>query len=316
MSLLVLFATAILPVVTVSAIGFALARFTGVQPEALNTVTLFVLAPALVFHSLATSEIAPATILSIVLSILLFTAVMVVLAEGLGRLSGQSEPVLGAFVLVTIFPNVGNYGIPLADFAFGPVGRSIAVLVTAIYGVLMYTVGVYVAARGGDDDALSDMKRVFSVPLVYAVVAALAARWLGVVPPTETTLMQTIELLGNAAIPIMLLILGIQLANADVTGALQPVGVASALRLLVAPVLAVGVVTLVGFGDSTVARVVVLLLATPTAVTPIILVGAFSSKTDGISASEFVSGTVFLTTLFSVVTITALVAILQSGAVI
>jgi predicted permease len=163
--------------------------------------------------------------------------------------------------------------------------------------VLLYTVGVYVAARGGEGDARANMKRVFSVPLVYAVVVALAARWLGVVPPAESTLMQTLELLGNASIPVMLLILGIQLSNVDVGGTLRPVGVASALELLVAPV-------------------VVLLLATPTAVTPIILAGAFSTETGGLTASEFVSATVFLTTLASVATVTVLVAVLQSGVIL
>jgi predicted permease len=182
--------------------------------------------------------------------------------------------------------------------------------------VLLYTVGVYVAARGGEGDARANMKRVFSVPLVYAVVVALAARWLGAVPPAESTLMQTLELLGNASIPVMLLILGIQLSNVDVGGTLRPVGVASALELLVAPVVALAVIVAVGFGDVTVARVVVLLLATPTAVTPIILAGAFSTETDGLTASEFVSATVFLTTLASVATVTVLVAVLQSGVIL
>lgn len=316
MSLLGIFATAILPVIAIAAIGFVLGRIQDVEADALNTVTVFVLAPALVVHSLATSELGGSTILEIVLTVALFTAVMIALAEALGRVTGHSEPILGAFVLVTIFPNVGNFGIPLADFAFGSIGRSIAVLVTAIQGVLLYTVGVYVAARGGDGDTVTSMKRVFTIPLVYAVVVALAARWLGLVPPTDSTIMQTLELLGNASIPVMLLILGIQLSTVDVEGALRPVGTASTLRLLVAPLVAIGVALLVGFGDSTVARIVVLLLATPTAVTPIILVGAFSSETEGLTASQFVSATVLLTTVASVVTVTALVAILQSGVIL
>lgn len=316
MSLLGIFASAILPVVTVAALGFALGRVRDVQPEALNTVTVFVLAPALVLHSLVTSDIGGSTILEIVATVAAFTVVMIALAEGIGRATGRSESVLGAFVMVVIFPNVGNFGIPLADFAFGPVGRSVAVLVTAIQGVLLYTVGVYVAARGGDGDARTSMKRVFSVPLVYAVVVALAARWLGVVPPESSALMETLALLGNASIPVMLLILGIQLSNVDVEGTLRPVSVASGMKLLVAPAVALGAALVVGFGDATVARVVVLLLAGPTAVTPIILVGAFGSDTGGITASEFVSATVLVTTVASVATVTALVAVLQSGAVI
>lgn len=162
--------------------------------------------------------------IQVVVTVVGFTVVMIAVAEGIGRASGHSEPILGAFVLVTIFPNTGNYGIPLADFAFGPTGRSTAVLITAIQGVLLYMVGVYIAARGSGSKSniLLDMRRVFAVPLVYGVVVALAARWLGLVPSTDSTLMETLELLGNASIPVMLLILGIQLSSVDVEGRSGP----------------------------------------------------------------------------------------------
>jgi len=312
-SLLGIFATAILPIVAVAAVGYALGRYRDVEADALNTITVYVLAPALVVHSLATSQLTGGTILAVVGAVALFTAVMLAVGEVVGRAMGQTEPVLGAFVLVTVFPNTGNYGIPLADFVFGPTGRSVAVLVTALEAVMLYTVGIYIAARGGESDPLADMRRVLGVPLVYAVVVALAARYAGVVPPTDSTLMQTLELVGNASIPVMLLILGIQLSGVDVEGTLRPVGAASALRLVLAPVAATVAVMLVGVGDATVARAVVLLLATPTGVTTIILVGAFSAAGEGLAPGEFTSATVFVTTVASVVTVTGLVAALEAG---
>ena len=131
-SLLGIFATAILPIVAVAAAGYALGRYRDVEADALNTITVYVLAPALVVHSLATSQLTGGTILAVVGAVALFTAVMLAVGEAVGRAMGQTEPVLGAFVLVTVFPNTGNYGIPLADFVFGPTGRSVAVLVTAL----------------------------------------------------------------------------------------------------------------------------------------------------------------------------------------
>lgn len=316
MSLLGIFATAILPIVAVAAVGFALGRYKDVEADALNTITVYVLAPALVVHSLATSQLTGGTILGVVAAVVLFTAVMVAVGEAVGRLTGRTEPILGAFVLVSVFPNTGNYGIPLADFVFGPTGRSVAVLVTALQAVMLYTVGIYIAARGGESDPLADMRRVFGVPFVYAVVVALAVRWLGVVPPTDSTLMQTLKLVGDASIPVMLLILGIQLSGVDVEGTLRPVAAASGLRLLLAPLVALGAVLLVGVADSTVARAVVVLLATPTGVTTIILVGAFSTTGDGLDPNEVASATVFVTTVVSVVTVTGLVAVLETGLVV
>jgi len=315
-SLLSIFATAILPVIAVAGAGFLLGRFKDVDPSALNTVTVFVLAPALVVHSFATTPFPGSTLVRVVVAVVAFSAAMIGLAEGFGRLRGQTEPLLGAFVLVAAFPNVGNFGIPLSEFAFGPAGRNTAILVTALQGVLLYTVGIYIAARGDDGSPLGSMKRVFSIPLVYAVVGTLAARWLGVVPAESTAAMQTIRMLGNASIPVMLLILGIRLSNVDVAEAVGRVGVASGAKLLVAPLVGLGIALAVGFQNTTVARTFVLLTAAPTAVTPVILVGAFSGANDGPSASQFVSTSVFVTTVASVVTVTALVAALQSGLVL
>jgi len=225
---------------------------------------------------------------------------MIVLAEGIGRASGPlGIPLLGAFVMVVIFPNVGNFGIPLADFAFRP-GRSQRrfVLVTAVQGVLLYTLGVYVAAQGDEGAVRENVKRVFSLPLVYAVLVALARIWLGVVPPTDSTLVCRRSNCSKRVYPGDARRAGYPgFSSVDVEGALRPWASRAGSKLVVAPVVALAAALLVGFGDATVARVVVLLLAGPTAVTPIILVGAFSADTDGITASEFVSATVFLTTV-------------------
>ena len=316
MSLLGIFATAILPIVALAVVGFVLGRRTGVPAGPLNTVTIYVLVPALVFHSLATTDLAGGTLVGIAAGVLAFTAVMVLVTETVGRGLGEVEPVLGSLVLVATFSNAGNYGIPVSEFAFGAVGRQTAVVYIVAQAVAMYTLGVYVAARGEGSSALEGIKTVFSIPLVYAVVGTLAARWLGVVPAESTAAMQTIRMLGNASIPVMLLILGIRLSNVDVAEAVGRVGVASGAKLLVAPLVGLGIALAVGFQNTTVARTFVLLTAAPTAVTPVILVGAFSGANDGPSASQFVSTSVFVTTVASVVTVTALVAALQSGLVL
>lgn len=313
MGLLDIFASAVLPVIAIAGAGYLLGRFNDVDPDALNTVTVFVLAPALVVHSLATTPFPGTTLVRITVAVVAFSSVMILVAESVGRLRGQTEPLLGAFVLVAAFPNVGNFGIPLSEFAFGATGRSTAILVTALQGILLYTVGVYIAARGDEGSPLGSMKRVFSIPLVYAVVGTLLARWFGVVPPAESSAMQTIEMVGIASIPVMLLILGIRLSNVRVDETIARVSVASSAKLFVAPLVGLGIALVAGFRDPTVARTFVLLTAAPTAVTPVILVGAFSGSTDGRSASQFVSTSVLVTTLASIATITLLVSVLQSG---
>lgn len=316
MSLLDVFGTAILPIVAIAAAGFLLGSVRAVDADPLNTVTIYVLVPALVFHSLATTELAGSTLLAIAAGVFIFTGVMTVLAGGVGRALGEREPVLGAFVLVSVFSNAGNYGIPVSEFAFGPVGRATAVVYIVAQSVAMYTLGVYVAARGEDADPTEGVRAVFRIPLVYTVLAALAARGLGVVPPADSAAMQQLKLVGDAAIPVMLLILGLELAGADYGTALRRVSPAAVLKLLVAPVVALGIALGLDFGDPTVARVFVLECAMPAAVTTLILSGEFAGPGEELSATEYTSTAIFLTTVLSVPLLTGLIALLQSGLVL
>ena len=312
-SLLSIFTSAILPIVVIAGAGVVLGRTRDVDPGALNTVTVYVLAPALAFHSLATTTLGGSTLVQVVVAVVVYHLLMIGLAEGVGRLLGESETLLSALVLVSAFPNSGNFGIPVSEFAFGATGRSTAVLFMTVQGVVVYSVGVYIASRGGGDAGLSGVRRVFELPLAYAVVAALVLRWTGLVPPAESSVMSTLGILGNAAIPVMLLILGIQLARTDYGSTLGSVGTATVLKMVVAPVVGVGVAALVGFGDSTVARVFVLESAMPAAVTPLILVAEFGgTDVDGIGAAQYVGTAVLATTLLSIPILTALIALLES----
>nr|WP_283102383.1 AEC family transporter [Haloplanus sp. XH21] len=310
-----IFATAILPIITLAGVGFVLGRRREVAIGPLNTVTVYVLVPSLVFHSIATATLAESTLVRIGAATAMYMLVMIVIAEGVGRLTGQSEPILSALVLVSAFPNSGNYGIPLSEFAFGADGRSTAVLYLTVQSIIVYTVGVYVAQRGGGSRGLQGMKRALEIPLVYAVAAAVLARLLGIVPPADGTAMQTLGLVGNASIPLMLLILGIQLADTDYGAALSEVGTAAVLKMAVAPAVGVGVALFVGFENPTVARTFVLECATPAAITPLLLVVEFGGESvgDGLSVAEYVSTAVLVTTLLSIPVLTLLIAALEAG---
>jgi len=316
-SLVSVFATAILPIVAVGGVGYLLGRFRDVQTDALNTIVVYVLAPALVFHSLATTTLAQSTLARITVAILLFHVLTVFVAEAAGRLFGVSKTALAAIVLVAAFPNTGNYGVPVSNFAFGETGRATAVVYLSVQAVLIWTVGVYIASRGNAENRLEGVRRVFSVPLIYAVAVALVVRALDLVPPVDSTAMSTLQLVGDSAIPVMLLLLGIQLARTNVGSTLSAVAGVVGLKMVVVPFIGIGVALAVGFSDPTVARTFVLEGAMPSAVTPLILVGEFADgEVAGVPVMEFVSTAIFATTMVSVVTLTVLIAILQSGVVV
>ena len=317
MSLLSIFATAILPIVAIAGVGFLLGRVKAIDPDPLNTVVVYVLAPALVFHSLATTDLGGGTLVRVVVGVAVYTVAMILVSEAAGRLFGTEDPLLSALVLVSAFPNSGNYGVPVSEFAFGATGRSTAVLYLTAQGVLIYTVGVYIASRSGGSGGLAGLKRAVKIPLVYAVVAALAVRYLGLVPPDGSAALSTLKLVGDSSIPVMLLILGLQLSQTDYGAALRRAGTANVLKMVVAPVVGVGVALLMGFENQTVAKVFALECAMPAAITPLILVAEFAGgeQVGGIDVAEYVSTVVLTTTLVSVPLLTVFIALLDAGVV-
>lgn len=307
---------AILPVLAIAGAGFVLGRVRDVDVDPLATITIYVLTPALVFSSLATTSLGGSAVGRLALGVTAFTLLMAGLSEGVAALLGETGPIRSGLVLTSTFSNAGNYGIPLSAFAFGAIGRSTAVLFIVFQGVLMYTLGVYVASRGSTGEWRTSVLEVFKLPLVYAVLVAGVARALDVVPPVESTAMQAISLTGDAAIPVMLLMLGIQLANTSYGATIRRVWAPVALKTFVAPLVAIAIALPLSFADPGVGRVFVLECAMPAAVTPLMLTIEYSDGSGGVSGPAFVSTTIMVTTLLSIPVLAVLISILQSGLIL
>lgn len=316
MSLISAFTSAILPILAIMGLGYVIARTLDVKLQSLNDIALYAFLPALVFHNLATTTLGGDALLKIVVGVVSFVGAMWAVSEGVGRSVGVDEPFRSADVMAAMFPNAGFFGVPLAAFAFGAAGRTTAILWMTVQSFLMYTAGVYVASRGGGTTGWGAVRSVFRLPLIYAIFAALLARWAGIVPADSAVSMQTIQMVGEASIPLMLVIVGAQLADMEHTSFTSVVS-PSALRLVVAPAVAVAVVFALAFENATIARTFVVLSATPVAVVPLALAITYSDdpERDGRAASEHLTTTIFVTTLASVPVLTVLIFVMQSGAV-
>lgn len=313
-----IFVSAVGPIIGITGIGYILAEYKDIDPAALNTAAVYVLLPALVFHSFLVTEFSAATVGRIAVGIVVFTGAMWGISYGIGRVVGEKEPMLGALLLIAVFPNAGNLGLPVSDFAFGEIGRQTAVVFLSIEGIVMYTVGIYIASRSGGSTRFGGVRRVFYIPLVYAIGAALLARGLDIAPPPDSGVMGVLQLVGESAIPVMLLVLGIQLAHTDTGAAVSRTWLGTALRFGVAPVVGLGIVAVMGFENPDVARVFVLETAMPAAITPVIFVVEFAgtARSGGISVPEYVSTAVLVTTVVAMPYLTLLIALLQSGLLI
>lgn len=308
-SLVGVFVATILPVLLVALVGYVLGVVSDVDVDPLNTVTLYVLLPALVFYSLTTTAVDSGGITVVVGAVVAFTLGMVAVSALAGRALGTGGGGRRGLVLASAFPNVGNFGIPVTAAAFGAAGRETAVLFVVGQNVLLFTVGVFVAASGRRVDAREPLRRIASFPLLYVVVAAVLLRLAGIELSPSDPMMGTIEMVGNAAIPVFLLILGMQLARTDAGATLRRTTPALAMKLAVAPAVAFALVAVIEFPSVVVAQAFVVLAAGPVAVGTLSLAIEFSDAEPdaAVDTPAYLSTVVFLTTLASVVSVSALV---------
>ena len=199
-----------------------------------------------------------------------------------------------------MFGNAGNYGLSLNLLAFGEPALAHASLYFVTTAILTYTVGVVVASLGS-----TSLKKaclgLFKVPAVYAVGLALIINSLGWQLPLPVE--RSVSLLAGAAIPVLIVLMGIQLQNAGWNGHPLALTVTSVLRLVAAPLFALAL-NLAFRLQGPAFQAGILESAMPTAV--ILTVLATEYDVD----PSFVSTAVFTTTLLSPITITPLLAYL------
>jgi predicted permease len=227
---------------------------------------------------------------------LAFGAIAFLLARALRR----PREVVAGWVMLSVFGNVGNFGLALVTFRLGDAALAPATIYFVVILVTSFAVCVGVASwtRGGG--VARAVASVFATPaLVVAVPAALVSAARVEVPLFVS---RTVGLLGAAMIPMMLFVLGVQLAR---TKALRPdadVLWVSALRLVGAPALAW--LLAAPFGLDGIARAAGILQAGMPAA---ILVAIVATEYD--VAPAFVTSAVLFSTLLSLPTLTVLLAL-------
>jgi predicted permease len=299
--LLTVFASDLLPIFLIAGAGFALARWLKTHTTTLTHVVFYALLPCFAFRLLVTSVATGRQFGRMVLLAVLVMAAMAIVGTLVALALRLSRAQTTVFLLVVMFSNGGNYGLPVVSFAFGEEALSYGTVFFLTGSVLTNTVGAFLAAAGRRS-VRTALMGVLKIPAIYGIAAALLTLAAGVTVPTA--LLRPISMLSDAALPLMILVLGMQLERA--VWPAQPRLVASAvtLSLVVAPLIALGLTSL--FDVTGAARqAVVVLSSMPVAVATTILALEFDAS------PEFVTSAVFLSTALSPLTLTPLIAYLS-----
>jgi hypothetical protein len=217
------------------------------------------------------------------------------------RWQGESTLHRAAVMLGATCANNGNFGLPLISFAFGPEVFTRAVIVFMAMTILNYTSGVFIAS-GGRKTSREAFSSILHVPAIYAAGIALVINFAGITLPP--VLARPVLLLSQATVPMMLTLLGLQLALSPAVTHLRLVGIGVGLRLLASPVLALLLASLFRL-DTPAAVAVIMQLSMPTAVVTIIFANEFELDRQ-VSLSM-----VLASTLLSPITLSVLIFVLR-----
>jgi predicted permease len=298
--LLATFANNLLPVLTIGAAGFLLGRALHIDGRSLGRVIFYLFSPILVFNLLIHNDLPLGEMARTIGFCLAVFATMSALALLIGRIARLDRLTMTAVLLTAAFANTGNYGLPLVAFAFGEDALAHATLYFVTTSILFNTVGVLIASLG-HLDFKSAALGMLKVPTVYAVILAATLNQFRVTLPVP--LERTIGLAADGAIPLMLVLLGVELARVEWSHSLRALGLGAGLRLLIGPLM--GLLLAIPFGLTGAARQGTLVeTATPAAVTNAVLATEYKLDT------SLVTAIIFIGTILSPLTLTPLLVYL------
>jgi hypothetical protein len=297
----------LLPVFIVAGLSALAQHRLKLDVETFSKAAFYVFSPAMVIDALLNSDVSGKEFGQIALALTLTVLLLWALGEIASRVLRLESGTRAAFLVAILLPNSGNYGLPVNFFAFGAPGLARAALYVTVNSILRSTLGVYITARGDAASPLESLRRVFSVPVIYAAITGVIFNVMGWTMPGP--ILKAASIMGQGLVPSSLVVLGAQIMRTlrERREATQPLalGVMGLGRLMLAPIVAYligGVVGLHGLSR----KVVTLESATPTAVMTLVLATEYETDV------PFAALSVLLTTLVSLLSVTLWLRLLMS----
>jgi predicted permease len=301
--ILQIFTTIILPIFALIGAGILLDRAVKPDLPTLSKLNFYVFVPAVVFVKLVDSELNSALVGMVTGFNILHLLILLGVSWALFGLAPfrRNRPMLTSAAL---FNNCGNYGLPFAQLAFGDFGVQVMVLILVFQNVASFTLGLWLMG-----DAHLHWKdrtiEVLKTPALIAVAAAMIVKGLHI-PLPEAIHFPMVQI-SNGLVPIALLTLGVQISRTRWWGEMLPLSAASGVRLIVSPLIAIGLgwtwMHITPLPNPQVVPVLICGSALPVAVNVYIVAMQYNRQ------PELASRIIFWSTLASSVTLTAWLAI-------
>ncbi len=182
--------------------------------QKLSSLIVHILNPALMISSLWGKEISGSgKILVQNLAVVLLYFVFVIFCGFLYCAVFRPEKTKASRIkLLTAFSNVGFMGIPIVRALYGAEYVIFIVVYILIFNVLVYTYGVYLCLGMTTEKKEFSLKKIFNIGTVSCMISILL---FVLQVPVSTPVLSFFTYLGDAVIPLSMIVIGISMAQAD-----------------------------------------------------------------------------------------------------
>lgn len=264
--------------------------------KALSDLVFFLFLPCLLFRAMATSsfDLSDFQLLAVYFSVTMgwFFAI-VLFAHRVWK-----EAIPGAIVLgVTgVFSNTVQLGVPIQTLAFGPAGLKLQLSIIAMHSLIIITIAtvwieIWRAKRAMATETLANtithvIKQSLIHPVILPILIGLSWNFAGL--PLPQWLDQPLSFLSNAAGPIMLVLMGAQLAKMELKANLRGAFTFMLLKNLLHPLLMYVACYAIGLSPLYTA-VAVVCASLPTGVNAFIFAQRYRTNEDMVTAATAAS---------------------------
>ncbi len=284
-----------LPIFILIAVGFVFQKLMKTDTGTISRFVVYVLVPVLIFNNIYSMEFSWEFLVAVVPFILLLQIAMYLLSLLLSAAFKYRRSMRKALSNAFVLFNTGNYGIPLIDLVFksNPVAMASQMLIIVIQNITGNTFSVY-QASSGSASGREALKNTLKMPAMYAIALVAVIKLLNVAIPQPVAV--PLNYISDGFIGLALISLGMQLAEVKANFRIRDVMLASAVKVVSAPVIGFALVLLLGV-KGLLAQALVIGISTPTAVNTAIISREFNNEPDYVTGIVLVTTTLCMFTL-------------------
>ncbi|MBU3113224.1 AEC family transporter [Clostridium lacusfryxellense] len=285
----------LLPIFIQIFLGYIIKKVTNFNNKPLAVIQLYIIIPALLFVSMYNAKIDRSIAIKISLHSIMIFILLYILSVIISKIFKYNKTTSSSFSNSICLYNSGNFCLPLVQILYNnPIAVSVQIVIMTVQSIVTNTVGIY-SVSAGKKNVKQGIVEIMKVPMIYCIVLALLLR--GMEINVAKPILNALNSLGSAMVPVALISLGAQLAETKYSFKMPKVYFSNFIRLVISPILAYGLVLLLGLKGMA-AEIAVISSSAPTAVNAVLLAIQYDSD------PEFASQAVFFSTIISSISVT------------